>query len=472
MNSLDRAIHRFRQLYGDGPVHALRAPARINILGEHVDYVSYLPTASLAFGSREHEMRMLFRPAESGGVRGASMDERFPSFRFALTESQPPRRDELSWEEFVFNRPIPPPHWSNYVKGAVSFSQWKDGAIVNSGFDFLIDSTIPPNSGASSSSALVVLAGAAIRRANRIEFELAELAQDSSQAEWFLGTRGGALDHTAICEASLGYAILLKYGEKYTQPVPIRAAQFRWVTFFTLPADKGREVMMEYNERAAVSRLIIPAMIKDWKHDKPRLALTWLQAVAQLRAHRMEAAEKLAMLINYLPETIRLEEVRSRFPQIFQECEAAFPSLVREHLSRPLKIRNRALHHLGETWRVEEAASTLLSITRDGYIEEGMRMVGDLINQSHASLRDLYEVSTTQVEKLIEIVRSDSHVYGARLMGGGFGGNVLALTTAENVAALIDRVQAAYYQPQNRDADGEGAIMISTPGDGLSAVEL
>ena len=62
----------FLELYGDGPVTLLRVPARINILGEHIDYVSYIPTASLPFGSREHDMVMLYRASETGRVRGAS----------------------------------------------------------------------------------------------------------------------------------------------------------------------------------------------------------------------------------------------------------------------------------------------------------------------------------------------------------------------------------------------------------------
>ncbi|MEK7831268.1 MAG: hypothetical protein AAB401_09305, partial [Acidobacteriota bacterium] len=97
-----------------------------------------------------------------------------------------------------------------------------------------------------------------------------------------------------------------------------------------------------------------------------------------------------------------------------------------------------------------------------------MRQLGKLINQTHASLRDLYDVSTQQVEQLIELLRADSRGYGARLMGGGFGGNVLALTTADHVSALVDRVQHEFYAPQNRDSASEGAVMISTPGDGLS----
>ena len=59
LRRLTSVCDRFLELYGDGPVNVLRAPARINILGEHVDYVSYLPTYSLPFGSREHDMLML-----------------------------------------------------------------------------------------------------------------------------------------------------------------------------------------------------------------------------------------------------------------------------------------------------------------------------------------------------------------------------------------------------------------------------
>ena len=51
----------FFENFGDGPVSLLRAPARINVLGEHIDYVSYLPTASLTFGSRERDALMLYR---------------------------------------------------------------------------------------------------------------------------------------------------------------------------------------------------------------------------------------------------------------------------------------------------------------------------------------------------------------------------------------------------------------------------
>jgi galactokinase len=52
-------------------------------------------------------------------------------------------------------------------------------------------------------------------------------------------------------------------------------------------------------------------------------------------------------------------------------------------------------------------------------------------------------------------------------MGGGFGGNVLALTTEENAQSLVERAQKEFYGPRGRDGISEGSVMVSTPGDGL-----
>jgi galactokinase len=433
---LSAALGRFKELYGDGEVSVLRAPARINIIGEHVDYVPGDSMASLCFASREHAMFMLFRASDEGVVRGASTLEKFPPFGFAIDDEA--LETNQPWESIVFNRPAPPPHWGNYVKGAISFARWKYGAGVARGFDFLIESSIPPNSGASSSSALVTLAGAAIREANHLKFKLKELARDSSQAEWFIGTRGGALDHLAICLATRGNAVYISHSDQYTETVPIPGAGYRWVTFFSHAADKGRELMLEYNERVAVSRIMIPALLQDSK-------------------------------VGNLPETMTLDEFERRHPQSFRECVREFPELVRERRARPLKLFDRSKHHAEESIRVKLMARMFLSEHLKD--DERMREIGETLNQSHASLRDYYDVSTSEVESLVETITSDPEVYGARLMGGGFGGSVLALTTAENTQALIDRAQNEFYAPRGRDGFGEGSVMISTPGNGLEFLD-
>jgi len=436
---LSSALRRFKELHGDGEVRAMRAPARINIIGEHVDYVPDRSMASMAFASREHAMLMLFRASDEGVVRGASTLEKFPPFSFAIDEEGPGNLGERPWESIVFDRPAPAPHWGNYVKGAVSFARWKYGPSVTRGFDFLIESSIPPNSGASSSSALVTLAGAAIREANQLKRNLKELALDSSQAEWFIGTRGGALDHLAICLATRGNAVYISHSDQHTEPIPMPDHRYRWLTFFSHEADKGRELMLEYNERVAVSRLILPTLLQDPKARRD-------------------------------PDTITLDEFGRLYPQAFRECEREFPDLVRERRGRALKLSDRSKHHIQESIRVKFMAWLFFADHLKEY--EKMREIGDTLNQSHASLRDYYDVSTPEVERLVEVITDDPLVYGARLMGGGFGGNVLALTTAENTQALIDRVQNEFYGPRGRDGLGEGSVMVSTPGNGLEFLNL
>lgn len=443
---------RFQHLYGAGEVQAWRAPARLNILGEHVDYVSYLPTASLPFASHEYEMVMLYRANQHGEVRGASLTDRFPPFRFALAEGW--ASHQQSWLEYLYQQPTPAPHWQNYVKGAVFFVQQQHAlstATGATGFDFVVTSTIPPQGGSSSSSALVVLAGAVFREINGLAIDRIALARESAQAEWHVGTRGGALDQTTICLAERQHAVHLRYADNRAELVPLPATGYRWVTFFSHAADKGREVLHEYNERAAVARLLIPAWLNE------HCAEAWAQAV-QSDDHR-----RITALLELLPAVLTPAELATQFPATYHECQRLFPVLLVAGHQLPLRLRPRALHHWGEVRRVREAVQQLRQDSA-----AAMQKLGELLLETHASLRDLYEVSTPLVNQLHAILVAHPGVHGARLIGGGFGGNVLALTKEEAVADLLAHVQKEFYAPQNRDARAEGAVMISTPGDGLA----
>jgi galactokinase len=441
---LAAARKNFLTRYGPGEVHVLRIPARINILGEHVDYVSYLPTASLPFGSREHEMLMLYRPSGDRSIRGASAHVGFAPFSFDL-EPSPVAED---WIHFVFDRPAPAPHWSNYCRGAALFAQWKYGKGIGQGIEFLLDSTIPPAGGSSSSSAIVVLAGAAIRLANGISLDPAALARESAQAEWFLGTRGGALDHTAICLSREGQILLMDHARQTTEWIPFPADSYRWVTFFSHVADKGRAVMLEYNERAAVSRLVIPALLA-----------------------RLPSQSSMEERIESLPERLSLADFAQLSPQTMAECRSVFPALLEDRWTRPLAIRDRARHHLGESQRVAQAVARLRSLGESGtpdLVDSVISVLGGLLEATHESLRTLYQVSNSEVEALVEVIGGGTESLGCRLMGGGFGGNVLVLCRAADVDALVERVEQGYYAPRQRSAEREGAVMISTPGDGIS----
>src|ERR1700752_14744 len=473
---LTKLVNLFVEHYGDGPVSLLRVPARIGLLGEHIDYVSYVPTASLTFGSSERDALMLYRKSPENVVRCVSSSARYDASSFSVDTRVPKfgTDTEAEWLAFLFANGSAPADWRNYIEAAVTFARGKFGGKIQHGFDFALDSNIPAGGGASSSSALVVLSGAAIRNVNVISWTPVELAKDSAMAEWFIGTRGGSMDHITICMAQPASAVLINYATGQIRSVALPDEPFEWLTFFTKPADKGREIMIEYNEPAPVSRLLIPAFIDNWKSTAPIRYDEWRETRDRLAAGLYDEFATAEAHLTSLTEMISIETIRTTFPATFAELEQSFPALGAEKSRWPLRLRNRALHHLGEVKRVALATQTLDALQNEGESRDtfaAMQSIGKLLNDSHASLRDLYEVSVPEVEGLLEIIRDDTHVLGARLMGGGFGGNVLALTTRDHTQTLIQRVQEQYYGPRDRDGVREGSVMVSTPGRGLGQVD-
>jgi galactokinase len=101
-------------------------------------------------------------------------------------------------------------------------------------------------------------------------------------------------------------------------------------------------------------------------------------------------------------------------------------------------VANRARHVIAENGRVLETVVAL----RGGDLPK----VGELMNASHASLRDLYEVSSTELDTMVALLRQQPGCYGARLTGAGFGGCAVALMDAGAVDAAIPVVAAAYRE--------------------------
>jgi len=479
------ATGTFVDQFGPGPMNVARAPARINILGEHVDYVRYLPTEVLPFASREHDMLILFRTREDRRVRGRSTWPQAQPEAFDLSEGPDMGSEgdcdslEDRWLAYLRRVGAPERNWINYVKAGVFFCSMKHEGLPH-GFDFLLDSTIPPAGGASSSSTVVVLAGAAARMANGFPLEPESLAQDSAKAEWYIGTRGGNMDHCTMCLARRQHAVHMNFTPFRTELVPLHRFHYRWVTFFTHAADKGSNVLMQYNERSAVSRLLIPALLEELKADDAEIKERWQLLVKALSEETtgVQAAEEARDILERLPESITLAEVQSRFPTVYDEIERSYPLLAESEKDLVLKVRPRALHHVGEVVRVREVVRILKEIFASSMPEErsktepGLRAVGELITEAHESMRDLYELTTPDIEELTEIILSHDGVYGARLMGGGFGGNILVLISKEHLAELVNRVQERYYGPRGRDGVEEGSVMVSTPGEGFGLLCL
>ena len=285
------------------------------------------------------------------------------------------------------------------------------------------------------------------------------------------------MDHATICFAELSKSLLITFEPFNAQPIPTPATGYKWITFYTRPADKGSEVMSEYNERSIVSRLIIPTLLENIFAESPQLHESRKGVLAAIETGDIEAieksSEKMNRIIDLLPETMTLKEVEKHFPKLYEEAKGLYPALfeIRGDEGK-LKIRDRARHHLGEIKRTLKAAGFLKSATeaKDKISEsKQMRKIGQLMYETHDSLRDLYEISTDDINKVVDIAKTNN-AYGARVMGGGFGGNVLVLVEDESVTELIEVVEKEYYKPQGRNGLKEKSILISTPGEGVMTV--
>ncbi|MDA0329893.1 MAG: galactokinase [Gemmatimonadetes bacterium] len=165
----------FEALFGAPPTYVARAPGRVNLIGEHIDY-NDLPVFPMAL---QRAVRIALRPRDDGRVVLHNVSPDFPTVEFEIEPAIPP---------YVKGS------WGNYVKAPANelarrFAIWR-------GFEGVLSSDLPVASGLSSSSALVNVVGLALAHINEVSTEVREFSPVMADAERYVGTRGGGMDQT------------------------------------------------------------------------------------------------------------------------------------------------------------------------------------------------------------------------------------------------------------------------------------
>ena len=188
-----RGLNAFVARYGPGEVTAFRAPGRVNLIGEHTDYHhGYVLPVAL-----DRDILLFARRRADARVRLANVEPEFGDRAFTISTSIPMQ---------------PVGDWANYIQGAAQLLEQECGPGLR-GMDVLVDGApplgVPRGAGLSSSSALTVAAAVALAELNGLPLEGAELAERCSRAEWYVGTRGGVMDHFASLLSRRDHALLL-----------------------------------------------------------------------------------------------------------------------------------------------------------------------------------------------------------------------------------------------------------------------
>jgi galactokinase len=360
----------FHALFGNpqgaAPVRIIRAPGRVNLIGEHTDYNDgfVLPMAI------EPEVRLVCRARTDSLVRLASTA--FPG----------------QVVEFSVQKKVEPgePKWANYSRGVAA--QLLHAGIPLVGMDALLTHTLPVGSGLSSSAAIEIATGQALLTMVGQSMDGDRLALLCQKAEHeFTGVPVGIMDQTIVATARAGHAMLLDCRSLAKQFVPIDANELRVV--------------------------IVNSMVK---HE-----LTG----GEYAERRRQCEEGVALFRIQHPSIRALRDVT--LAQV-EMAKGALPDVV----------YRRCRHVVTEIARTTGAAALLN--------ERHYERAGILMVQSHVSLRDDYEVSTPELDYLVDEAMKVRGVYGARMTGGGFGGCVVALVQPRSVEMLTEQITRNYSQ--------------------------
>ncbi len=376
-----------------GAFGAAWAPGRINLIGEHTDYNDgyVLPIAVdrvAAFAGR----------ARSDGIIRLWSAHFQAMAQFSLVGL--PTTFEQQRAEL--------PGWARYVLGVVSALSGK--AIPLSGFDAVIDGDVPLGGGMSSSAALEVATAFACAFFSADQFTIGaegatltpmQVAAVCQHAEQIAsGVQCGILDQAASCLGQPEKAVLLDCRSLDYRYLPFNAPG---LSLMVIDTGVRRELAASaYNERRQQCE----------------------EAVSMLRE----------IIVQHEPNTAAIAALRDISQAQFERYGGELPAL----------LRKRAGYVIAEDARV----LTTVELLADNAFEE----IGALLWQSHAGLRDEYEVSSVELNALVEIARQVQGVLGARMLGGGFGGCTMNLLRDSAVEPLRQVVEEQYTAQTGRQA--------------------
>lgn len=284
--------------------------------------------------------------------------------------------------------------WTNYPKG-VMWAFEKRGLKITEGMDIVISGNIPNSSGLSSSASLEVLTGFILRDFFGFEVSNQDLALIGQYAENnFNGVNCGIMDQFAIAMGKKDNAIFLDTADLSYTYAPLRL--------------KGAKIVIACSNKKRG--------LGDSKYNE--------------RRSECEAA------LAELQKAVNIEGLGNLSEAQFEEYKSVIQDEVR---------RRRAKHAVYENQRTIQAVKALQA--------DDIELFGKLMNESHISLRDDYEVTGIELDTLVEEAWKVEGVIGSRMTGAGFGGCTVSIVKDEAIDSFIQQVGEAYAAKIGYQAD-------------------
>ncbi len=387
MSRLEYLRTEFKRAFGAAPEHIVRAPGRVNLIGEHTDYNQgfVLPMAI------DRDLLIAARARADERSRWIALDQDHQRDEFLLRgiERHPRYR------------------WANYIRGVAHFLEQQGHSLK--GLDAALTGEIPVGAGLSSSAALEVGTATTFKALSHLALDNVQVARLSQRAEnEFVGVKSGIMDQFASALGRAGETLLIDCRDLSFQYVPLPR---RVVVIVADTMTRRALASSEYNKR---------------------------------RAECEEAVQRLSSLLGRPLDSLRDVSLAE-----FQSVAADLPPIPRQRARHVMTENERVL-------RVVEAA-------RQGDVET----FGRLMIESHESLRNDYQVSSAELDTMVEVARQQPGCFGARLTGAGFGGSTVNLV-AEDCAETFVANLAQQYGARTGVSP---VVMIVRASEGASVIE-
>lgn len=416
----------------EGECFVVRAPGRVNIIGEHLDYNGYgvLPMALsqaifLAAGS-------VISPRHDGDLKISSEDSTLEKFEGSIAECL----------EFAANGPPKPLKWYHYVlcgfRGIYDYTvenglPWKSPSmrvLVGHGSG---DECLPMCAGLSSSSALVVAAALATARCTQLQIDPFTLAELCARCERLIGTQGGGMDQAA-CLLANESPIFIEFTKPKITVVPVAIPPSGCFVIVDSGVRLHKAASPLFNQRVSECRIAVQILSELCKVEGGKAAQT-LSDIQRLWGK----AEPGQMLGEESPLQRKFKRPTENLPVL------------------------RAKHVYSEAQRVldfRKQCERFADATGDN-VEAVLQNLGELMNGSQDSCRDFYECSCPEIDRLVKVCRS-AGAYGSRLTGAGWGGCVVSLVSEATVKDFMKQVASEYFRQSVEALSSQ--IFYSVPG--------
>lgn len=284
--------------------------------------------------------------------------------------------------------------WTNYPKGVMRTFEER-GYSIPVGLDFLIFGNIPNGSGLSSSAALEVLTGLILRDMFGFTISMKEIAKIGQYSEnHFNGCNCGVMDQFASALGRRNHAIFLNTNTLRYEYTP---------------------VMLKEEKIVLVNSKVKHSLVDSAYNDR---------------------RQECEMALQELQKVVDVKKLGDLTEEMFEIHKGAILSEIRQ---------KRARHAVCENQRTIKAVAALK--------KNDIAQFGRLMNESHKSLRDDYEVSCEEIDALVEMAWQMEGVMGSRITGGGFGGCTVNIVKNDVVQTFIETIGAKYKEKFGREAE-------------------